>query len=44
MLAMFLDVCDKSMEQQNTLIEERIISWRGGNPQVDDMTLVGIRV
>ena len=44
MIQMLMNVVDKPMEEQNHFIEQSILAWRGETPQVDDMTLVGIRV
>ena len=35
---------DKPLERQCQLIDMRITAWRNGRPQVDDMTLIGVRV
>ena len=34
----------KPLSEQRTLIDRRITEWRNGRPQVDDMTLIGVRV
>nr|MCR5455316.1 SpoIIE family protein phosphatase [Bacteroidales bacterium] len=34
----------KPLDEQCTLLEERITQWRNGRPQVDDMTLIGIKI
>ena len=44
MIQMLMNVVDKPMEEQHHFIEQSILAWRGETPQVDDMTLVGIRV
>ena len=35
---------EKPVEEQCQILEEKITDWRGNTPQVDDMTLIGIRV
>ncbi len=35
---------DKPLDQQCRLLDECITAWRGIRPQVDDMTMIGIRV
>ena len=35
---------DKPLDQQCRLLDECITAWRGSRPQVDDMTMIGIRV
>ncbi|MCR5453881.1 MAG: SpoIIE family protein phosphatase [Bacteroidales bacterium] len=44
MISVFQDIADEPVEQQRVSLEQCLIDWRGDNPQVDDMTLVGIRV
>lgn len=34
----------KTAEEQCSYVEKTVLAWRGDTPQVDDMTLVGIRV
>ena len=34
----------KPLLEQRTLIDRRITEWRNGRPQVDDTTLIGVRV
>lgn len=38
------DLSKKPISDQGTLLERTVDLWRGDTPQVDDMTLVGIRV
>lgn len=35
---------DKPMEQQYELLDQTITEWRNGRRQIDDMTLIGVRV
>jgi serine phosphatase RsbU (regulator of sigma subunit) len=44
LLEIIIDIADKPTETQSQILEQRIVDWRGDIPQVDDMTLVGIRV
>jgi two-component system, sensor histidine kinase LadS len=39
-----LSISDKPMAEQHTLIEEKFISWKGDNAQVDDVTVAGIKI
>ena len=39
-----VSVSEQPLEQQSNFIERMVLAWRGDNPQVDDITLVGIRV
>ena len=44
LLDVFMEVVDKPVDEQSAIIGQKIRDWRGDTPQVDDMTLVGIRV
>lgn len=44
MVDLFLTISGESMECQSKLLEQSILDWRGETPQVDDITLIGIRV
>ena len=44
LLEIMIDIAEKPIETQSQILEQRIVDWRGDIPQVDDMTLVGIRV
>ena len=39
-----MNVADKPASEQMKIIETTVTNWRGDFPQIDDMTLVGIRV
>jgi len=39
-----LSVQDKNMDEQYTIIEQSFEEWRGVHEQVDDVTIIGIRV
>ena len=41
---LLLSIQDKKMSEQEKILEERIEEWRGENPQVDDMLVIGIKV
>ncbi|MBQ3656017.1 MAG: SpoIIE family protein phosphatase [Bacteroidales bacterium] len=38
------DVCSKSPDEQRDLINKRITDWRKGRPQIDDITMIGVRL
>lgn len=38
---MLLEIHDKSMEDQNHLLEERLTQWKGNWPQIDDIMILG---
>ena len=44
LLALLVSLADKPAATQCQLLEKAILDWRGDIPQVDDMTLVGVRV
>ena len=44
LIALLSSFAESSTETQCQLIDKAMIEWRGNTPQVDDMTLVGIRV
>ena len=44
LLALLQSFADKPTETQAQILEQKIIDWRGDIPQVDDMTLIGIRI
>ena len=44
LLAFLLDNYTKPMSEQCELLDNCITEWRNGRPQVDDMTLIGVRV
>ena len=39
-----IDIHNDPLNEQRVVLEQELIAWRGGNPQIDDMTMVGIRV
>jgi serine phosphatase RsbU (regulator of sigma subunit) len=41
---LLVDVYEKTLDEQYNIIEKTISDWRGNRQQVDDMTLIGIRV
>jgi serine phosphatase RsbU (regulator of sigma subunit) len=41
---LLINVATKPTDEQSQLLEQSITAWRGNTPQVDDMTLIGIRV
>ena len=42
--ALLLKNSEKPVDQQYDLLDRAVSEWRGNEPQLDDMTLVGIRV
>ncbi|MCR5453467.1 MAG: SpoIIE family protein phosphatase [Bacteroidales bacterium] len=44
LVALLVDMCDKPIDTQCDILDKSITRWRNARPQVDDMTLVGIRV
>ena len=42
--AFLLEISPEPAETQCELLDNKILAWRGGTPQIDDMTMVGIRV
>ena len=44
LLALLVSIADKPAAEQCESLERAILDWRGDTPQVDDMTLVGVRV
>lgn len=41
---LLVSIQDKSMAEQSKIIETEIETWRGKNPQIDDMLVIGIRL
>ena len=44
LVKLLVSIATKPTDTQAAIIEQSIATWRGNTPQVDDMTLVGIRV
>ncbi|MCR5453880.1 MAG: serine/threonine-protein phosphatase, partial [Bacteroidales bacterium] len=44
LLEILKSIVDKPSDEQCNIIDQKIHEWRGDTPQVDDMTLIGIRV
>ena len=42
--ALLVSFADKTADEQRSILEQTITAWRGNTPQIDDMTMVGIRV
>lgn len=40
---LLLSVQDKSMKEQQKILDETIEAWRGNNSQIDDMVVIGLR-
>ncbi len=41
---LLLSIQDKSMEAQNTILDEAFETWRGNLEQIDDVCVIGVRV
>ncbi len=41
---LLLDISEKNMEKQGNMLEQSFVSWKGKLDQVDDVTIVGIKV
>ena len=41
---LLLSMQDKSMDSQQQLIEETYESWRGEYEQIDDVSVIGVRI
>jgi len=39
-----VEIHNDPLKEQCIALEQTIIAWRGGTPQIDDMTMVGIRI
>jgi serine phosphatase RsbU (regulator of sigma subunit) len=44
LVAFLKEIYLKPFEEQNMLLDKEITAWRDGRPQVDDITLIGVRV
>ena len=44
LLQIFTEIAQKPCDEQCETIENAILEWKGDNTQVDDMTMVGIRI
>ena len=44
LIATLVEIHNDPLNEQRVALEQTIIAWRGGTPQIDDMTMVGIRV
>ena len=42
--SLLVKIQDQSMSEQSKTIETEIETWRGKNPQIDDMLVIGIRI
>ncbi|MBQ3656983.1 MAG: SpoIIE family protein phosphatase [Bacteroidales bacterium] len=44
LLEILIENAEKQLDYQCQVLEKKITDWQGNTPQIDDMTLVGIRV
>ena len=44
LLSLLAEMSQQPTSQQLTTLDHALLAWRGDTPQVDDITLVGIRV
>lgn len=44
LIATLVEIHNEPLNEQRIALEQEIIAWRGGISQIDDMTMVGIRV
>ncbi|MBQ5575368.1 MAG: hypothetical protein IIT37_04915, partial [Bacteroidales bacterium] len=44
LIKFLLENYDKPMDTQCEILDTFVNEWRNGRPQVDDMTLIGVRV
>ena len=42
--ATLVEIHNEPLNIQRVVLEQELIAWRGGTPQIDDMTMVGIRI
>ena len=42
--ATLIELHNEPLNIQRVMLEQELIAWRGGTPQIDDMTMVGIRI
>ncbi len=40
---LILDIQSFPMSKQKEILEERLMSWKGSSPQVDDILVIGIK-
>ncbi len=41
---LFIDIVDKPMHEQKTILKDIISNWQGNNAQVDDITIIGLKI
>jgi hypothetical protein len=41
---LFLEIHDKPMHEQRSLLEHRFAEWRGGLDQIDDVLVMGFKM
>jgi len=44
LVALLTEIAPKPLAEQRDIIDKTITQWRNGRPQVDDITMIGIRV
>jgi len=41
---LLLEVQDHPMGKQKEILEERLLSWQGSSPQIDDILILGLKI
>ncbi len=41
---LLLSICELTPSEQSTILEDRIINWKGNRSQIDDILVLGIRI
>ena len=41
---LLMDIQDKSMQEQKTILDQTLKEWKGDHEQVDDILVMGVRV
>jgi serine phosphatase RsbU (regulator of sigma subunit)/HAMP domain-containing protein len=41
---LLLEICDKPVDEQKTILDKKLIEWQGVHEQVDDILVMGIKI
>ncbi|OFX43314.1 MAG: hypothetical protein A2046_08350 [Bacteroidetes bacterium GWA2_30_7] len=41
---LFVNICEKPMSEQKQILETTFINWKGENEQIDDVTILGMKI